>query len=263
MSDFTHIAWTDLETTGLDHERGDILEYGIILTTRDLEIVAVKSDVVVPPQLDILRLHPAVREMHTKNELLDAVFEMCVTGLGSASISSRDIQVHAWLYEQLGRDGIGKVALGGSGVSHFDVRWINKWMPHFASWLYRSTVDVGVIRRFIENVVDMPELVPAEHRVLSHRALDDAEDHLNEARHYRKMLREVRDERRDVISQKRIVAFLEQYRGTAFPARTLAARLLNVPIVSERAVDVTARLLGSLYLAGVVTVDSNMRYSIN
>lgn len=199
MSDFTHIAWTDLETTGLHPEHDEILEVGIVLTDCDLNVLGEANWIVRPRTLDLVALHPAVRVMHTDNGLIDEITsaiaveqldpERYIKTYRSWNIKAVDLQVKNWIDDQLPADESWRVALGGSGVSHFDIRWIQRHMPFFNALLYRSTVDVGVVRRFIEMVVQRPDLVPAQHRDLSHRALDDARDHLAEAKFYRQLWR--------------------------------------------------------------------------
>jgi oligoribonuclease (3'-5' exoribonuclease) len=138
-------------------------------------------------------MNPLVREMHTKNGLFDAIQKAADVRLGDYGDASYiNFEILGWLESHVptiaGPDRQ-EIALGGSGVSHFDVRWINEYLPAFGMNLHRCTVDVGVIRRFIENVAGVPGLVPVQHRDLSHRALDDARDHLAEARVYRSMFR--------------------------------------------------------------------------
>lgn len=68
------IAWTDVETTGLDETKGDLLEIAIVVTDDQLNEVASASTVIRPPvSLDatIAKMDPYVKDMHTKNGLID------------------------------------------------------------------------------------------------------------------------------------------------------------------------------------------------
>lgn len=195
MSNPTRIAWLDLETTSLDPEAGEILEIGIVLTDLALNEIAESSWLVRPKQLDMLTIHPTVREMHTKNGLFEEVLALPLydPGMdyeGYTDIVARDKHIGDWLRAEIPRLQRGDLALGGSGVSHFDVRWLKRHLPGTAAMFYRSTFDVGVIRRFVDDVANCPELrPPAVTRDLNHRALDDARNHLAEARHYVDILR--------------------------------------------------------------------------
>jgi len=81
------------------------------------------------------------------------------------------------------------VTLAGSGVGVFDLRWIEQHMPELANMLTYWVIDVGVIRRFLRDVVGMGNVLayqgPAEK---AHRAMADVEDHLTEALYYRRLL---------------------------------------------------------------------------
>jgi len=67
------IGWTDVESTGLDEKIGDLLEVAIVVTDDQLKEVAEMSFLIVPPDLDatIAKMDPYVRDMHTKNGLID------------------------------------------------------------------------------------------------------------------------------------------------------------------------------------------------
>lgn len=215
--DYKHIAWCDIETTGLDPALDTPLEIAIVLTGLDLDVIAERTWLVLPPQLDVIALPTVVRTMHNENGLFRDIFD-AQDALrerdkrpASAYLDSRrnlyalpeselpaeridfarviDHRIDDWLRAKLGyqwHDYGHKrtLALGGSGVSHFEARWLPLWFPKFNEWLHHSTLDVGVLRRFIENVANRPKLVPQSTRTLEHRAMDDVQMHLREGRKY-------------------------------------------------------------------------------
>src|SRR4051812_16017158 len=67
------LVWVDLEMTGLDVESCGIIEMAVVITGKDLEPVAELERVVWQPDEVLGRMSPFVREMHTKNGLLDKV----------------------------------------------------------------------------------------------------------------------------------------------------------------------------------------------
>ena len=178
-----NILWVDLETTGSNVDKDEIIEFGAILTNADLDEVARFTSVVKPGPLALGRMmqNDFVCQMHMENGLLNDVL--------AAGDDKRPDKVTNtvlnWLSASPGPGPIGSVPmmiLGGSGVGHFDKRFIDKYMPMLAKKLRYYVLDVGVIRRAHRMWVGDPvDFTTAK----THRALDDIECHLQEARHYR------------------------------------------------------------------------------
>ena len=74
----------------------------------------------------------------------------------------------------------GRTVLAGSGVSHFDCRFIRHYLPELEAFLRYWMIDIGVVRRMYELWVG--ELPTAVNEEKTHRALDDVYCHLEEAR---------------------------------------------------------------------------------
>lgn len=161
-----YLVWTDLETTGSDEAKHWPLEVGIILTDPQLNELARFQSLVDPPMY-----HPPywptepndfVREMHTKNGLWD---EVVGEGLGARHLDTVDRKIVMWLLDQdvLPREGF----IAGSGVSHFDRRWIHRFFPLFDAHLHYPAIDVGVMRRMLlMNDIDLGVPKPKDHRVM-------------------------------------------------------------------------------------------------
>jgi oligoribonuclease len=67
------LVWVDLEMTGLDVETCAIIEMAVVVTGKDLEPLAELERVVWQPDEVLDRMSPFVRDMHTKNGLLEKV----------------------------------------------------------------------------------------------------------------------------------------------------------------------------------------------
>lgn len=69
------IAWTDVESTGLDEKTGDLLEVALVVTDDQLVEVAATSVVILPSDLGatISKMDPYVKKMHTDNGLIAAL----------------------------------------------------------------------------------------------------------------------------------------------------------------------------------------------
>ena len=181
----TNLAWIDLETTGLDAHLDPILEIGLIITRArpPFETVATYEAVIAPDEDEwYTRMNSFVREMHTGNNLLNDIESH------GRALSDVEEEVVS-LFKEYGRPH--NYMLAGSGVSHFDHRFINAQMPILAKWLQYPSLDVGVIRRALgfsgRSDLDAFGQTFATVNDKPHRGLDDVADHLNEFRAYSKM----------------------------------------------------------------------------
>ena len=118
-----------------------------------------------------------VRHMHEKNGLLEDISRSINKAM---SIGKLDNTLCFWLNGYC--KGTDRVPYGGSGVSHFDRRYINKYLPEFANRLTYWAYDVGCVRRtfLLAGGMTMPQLETGK----AHRALDDAKYHADELRFY-------------------------------------------------------------------------------
>lgn len=181
------LLWIDLETTG-DQPTDPILEVGAILTDSDLNTIDEYESLVSGP-LHIQSLDqaiPVIKEMHEASGLAELVRGGWGVELIDAEIAILEMlkrQSLSWPDDENDK----AFVLAGSGVGHFDRRFIEAQMPLLAAKLAYYVVDVGVLRRSL----DLWGLghVLLQNPVKPHRALEDARLHLEEARTIRNALR--------------------------------------------------------------------------
>src|ERR1017187_10456093 len=170
-----HLLWTDLETTGSSETGGDeIIEIGCVLTTYDLEEIDSYASLIRPSPLALGRMmqNSIVRTMHEKNHLLDDVLDLGSAEAFKLNYVTRELLT--WL-EKSGASK-GKTAIAGSGVGHFDSRFIRKYMPQIMpGFCHYWVIDIGNIRRAWAMWVGTD--VSAANDNKTHRALDDARCH--------------------------------------------------------------------------------------
>lgn len=179
----THLAFIDVETTGLDKQRDPIIEIAIVLTDMDLNRVTVYSTPILTGKAFLesrFKDNDYVREMHTKNGLLSCL-ESDTKWPTLEETEYRMTTILARYTEP------GAVMIAGSGVAQFDQQVLRIQMPALDQWFAYYPMDVGVIRRFIKNVMRRDDLLLPEVESV-HRALDDVNRALTEARHYREIL---------------------------------------------------------------------------
>jgi oligoribonuclease len=172
-----YMLWLDLETTGTDERHDEIIEVGVALTDRDLNIIEERTWVCFPESTTPLFLmDDVVIDMHVKSGLIGDVLK--AGKRGEVSIEYIDNLVSELLFKY---NGTRHTPLAGSGVMHFDRRFIKQYMPETDKKLTFWAYDVGVVRRFMR-MAGMQ--TPDNFEGLKHRALDDVHDHINEAKVY-------------------------------------------------------------------------------
>lgn len=190
------LLWVDLETTGSDPTKDCIIEVGAIVTTQDLAELDRARWTVTPTDEALgrmMRTKP-VREMHEANGLLAALLRPDLAEGADVPSAVHDVtaDVLRWLNgtsRTLGRPDGSMFILAGSGVGHFDRQFIRRYMPQLDRLLRYWCIDVGVIRRSVQMWGTLPEGGDLTVQK-NHRALDDAEKHLDEARAYRALWKE-------------------------------------------------------------------------
>lgn len=179
------LIWLDFETTGLSPEHDFVLEVGVRLTDDRLLLLEQYDTLVVPIAdwwLDVM--DPGARDMHESSGLL--------ADLRAHPDSPRLHDVDAYIVDMVTRwrHDDEPVVLAGSGVGPFDLQIIREQMVHLPALLTYYVVDVGVLRRFgsLCGVVP-PDDLRDRWSLVPHRAPQDVERHLEEARWWQAMLR--------------------------------------------------------------------------
>ncbi len=180
------IFWYDIETTGLDVVLDEVLELGFILTDDNLNVLVERELVVhYGAEVELMRAYakPEVKAMHDANglwlECADVTNAQHLSVWEVADIATETILLHCE-----------RATPAGSGVSHFDRRFVDAHMPQLSDVLSRQALDVGVVRRMAEQSGSAPWAPPAHAEGLRpHRALDDARWALDQWRHYLSLMR--------------------------------------------------------------------------
>jgi oligoribonuclease len=186
MSEDRQLLWLDLETTGSSADLDEIIEVGCLMTNSELIVndsFSEHSWTVICSDAALIRLlrSEAVREMHKANGLLDEV-----ASNRGAAINVVEDELLGWLYAVERKER--QVMLAGSGVGHFDRRMISYHMKKLDKYLHYAPFDIGNIRRAFQ-AWGIPLPPSGQKDIKTHRALDDAKLHLDEARSYMELFR--------------------------------------------------------------------------
>lgn len=176
---------TDIEATGLDENLDGLLEIACIGVTRDLEEIFRYRSLIhpTPAQWERLQNNTFVKQMHTDNGLYGEL----VAGMANSTLPGV-IDVEAELTRLITEhsDPDDKAKLAGSGVAHYDSRFLNKYMPNLMGLLApapRRASDIGYSRILFNDLTGIDLTSVNEDK--THRAMDDAECHLAEYRAFR------------------------------------------------------------------------------
>lgn len=180
----TYYLWLDFETTGLDEFKDKVIEVAAILTDdgfRELQVV--NQLISLPPGYAHWEewSDKFVVDMHKKSGLYKDWNAAVAGGTATNYLDAEDL-----ICDMLPVGG--KVILAGSGVSHFDFRFIRRYMPALAERLFWCPLDVGQIEEWLKvsgrKNCTYDEMKPSERARKTHRALDDIRYHLDEGRFY-------------------------------------------------------------------------------
>jgi oligoribonuclease (3'-5' exoribonuclease) len=188
-----HYAWVDLETAGLDERSHPILEVALVVTGVDLIEIAALTLVV----------NPAVSggRWASWRDQMDSVVEKMHLDSGLAREVDFGVSLRTAdeaLAQTLDRLDLGDFfILAGSEVDRFDRRFIGAQLPRLASHLDpKRSFDVASLRRAFRDLAGRADLMPevADSAQRTHRAMDDIQAHVTEARIYAEYLRLIPEE---------------------------------------------------------------------
>lgn len=161
QSPINNVVWLDLETTGLDPDTCEILEIAFrFCPGGPLAISTVNFARTLPSRIDPLTWDPFVREMHTKNGLLE---ECGIMKFDAGQLGRTEAEI----LRLLGRPIPRSLTLAGDSV-HFDYGFLKKYMPDLAKCFSHRLFDVSAISKAAQDV----GYVERE-RVTAHRAMSD------------------------------------------------------------------------------------------
>ncbi|XP_049324846.1 small fragment nuclease [Astyanax mexicanus] len=169
------MVWVDLEMTGLDIEKDQIIEMACIITDSNLNILAEGPNLII----------------NQPNELLDGMSDWCKEHHGNSGLTQavRDskISLQQAEYEFLSfirqHTPPGQCPLAGNSV-HADKKFLDKYMPQFMRHLHYRIIDVSTVKELCRRWFP-GDYKLAPQKKASHRALDDIQESIKEMQYYR------------------------------------------------------------------------------
>uniref|UniRef100_G3Q9I5 Oligoribonuclease, mitochondrial n=2 Tax=Gasterosteus aculeatus aculeatus TaxID=481459 RepID=G3Q9I5_GASAC len=175
VAESQRMVWVDLEMTGLDIEKDQIIEMACIVTDSDLNILAEGPNLIINQPNTLLEgMSDWCKEHHGKSGLTQAVQDSNIT------LEQAQYEFLSFIRQHTPP---GQCPLAGNSV-HADKRFLDKYMPQFMYHLHYRIVDVSTIkelcRRWFPEEFKMVPLKKA-----AHRALDDIHESIKELQYYR------------------------------------------------------------------------------
>ncbi len=174
MAQKQNLIWVDLEMTGLNPERDQIIEIATIVTDAHLNVLAEG---------------PAMAIFAT-DELLDGMDEWCTTHHGASGLTQRvkDSKISALEAEAKTMEFLapwveqGASPLCGNSV-HQDRRFLVKYMPKLEAYCHYRNIDVSTVKELAKRWA--PDMANGLKKQGAHLALDDIRESIEELKYYR------------------------------------------------------------------------------
>lgn len=166
-------VWCDLEMTGLDPESCSIIEIGLIVTDAELRPLAEFQRAIWQPESVLGNMVPFVKDMHTKNGLLERVRK--------SDVALRDAEKDAMSFV-LSHCHVGEGILAGNSI-HTDRAFIHRHMPGLDRSLHYRMIDVSSLKILIR--AWYPRAQQRAKAEADHTVLSDIRASISELQFYR------------------------------------------------------------------------------
>lgn len=169
----SRLIWIDLEMTGLDPQRDEIIEIATIVTDAELNILA-EGPVIAIHQSDAImdNLDDWNRRYHGASGLIERVKNSTI------DLAQAEAQTLAFLSQYLEA---GKSPMCGNSICQ-DRRFLARHMPKLEKFFHYRNLDVSTIKELVARWYPQHQY----HKQNTHQALADIQASIAELQHYRK-----------------------------------------------------------------------------
>lgn len=175
QQDERHLAWLDLEMTGLDPANDTIMEIATIVTDSELRVLAEGPVLAIHhPDAVLDGMDPWCVEQHGKSGLTDRCRRSTTT---LAEAQARTVEfISRWCPQR-------KVPLCGNTIGQ-DRRFLVKYMLELHDYFHYRSIDVSTIKELVARWYPNDKYIYTKSK--QHEALADIRESIAELLHYRR-----------------------------------------------------------------------------
>ncbi|CAI6360498.1 unnamed protein product [Macrosiphum euphorbiae] len=179
MNNEHNIVWFDGEMTGLDCNHHTLIEAAIIITDKNLKVLAESPNIIIHQSDEVLEnMEDWSKEHHGISGLTESVKK------SNVSIEQADQMLYEFIKPFAPK---GVCPLAGNSI-YMDRTFIRKYMPKLESHLSYRLIDVSTLKELFKRW--KPELAnEAPTKSCKHRALDDIKESVKELQFYKSCLK--------------------------------------------------------------------------
>ncbi len=174
VSDPNHLAWLDMEMTGLSPSDDRIIEVAIVITNNNLEVLA-QSEALAVHQSDerLAAMDQWNQSTHSRSGLIDRVK---ASTLDEAAVEDRMLGfMQAWVPANA-------TPMCGNSICQ-DRRFMANYMPRLEAYFHYRNLDVSTLKELCKRW--QPQIARSFNKRGAHTALADILESIEELRHYR------------------------------------------------------------------------------
>ncbi len=170
----SHLIWIDLEMTGLDVDRDQIIEIATLVTDAELNVLAEGPvQAIHQPDAVLAGMDEWNQTQHGGSGLIERVRQSRV------NVAQAERETLAFLAEWVPR---GVSPMCGNSICQ-DRRFLHRLMPELCAYFHYRHIDVSTLKELA--VRWLPSVADGLQKRSSHLAMDDIRDSIAELRYYR------------------------------------------------------------------------------